>query len=167
MMNDVDAFGHWLSGFVDGEGCFTLTVHRTKGKEKLFETPSGRFEILLRGDDSDIIHKIKNYWGVGNIGERKLSSGNPAARYYVGNIPDLVRVVIPHFERYPLRAKKARDFPVWRQGILLVYEVHCRPRVIRQKHNGGMVPKWAPEEREEFNRLTLLLRQGKEFIPRQ
>jgi hypothetical protein len=35
--------------------------------------------------------------------------------------------VIPHFENHPLRAKKARDFIIWKDGIELLYRISRRP----------------------------------------
>ncbi len=31
----------------------------------------------------------------------------------------MLRAVLPHFDKYPLRAKKARDYDLWRQIALL------------------------------------------------
>ena len=154
---DRDAFGHWLSGFVDGEGCFMLKIHRTRGKNKTYEMFSARFEMLLRSDDRPILELIHSFWGVGGVTDKKrLGTAKPATRYYASSTPELAAVLVPHFLQYPLRAKKRRDFEVWRQGVELLHSVWLRP-------SGGSTAKWLGSERAEFLRLRALLGEQRLF----
>lgn len=151
---DRDAFGNWLSGLVDGEGCFKLVWHRTHGKTKMFEIPGARLEISLRADDYDALEQAWAFWEVGSLIVRpRCDSSYPAARYYTSSAPDLAEVIVPHFERYPLRAKKRRDFQIWKRGVALLHQVYLRPRIGRADGIKGMYPKWTEAERGEFAAL--------------
>lgn len=154
---DREAFGHWLSGFTDGEGSFGLYLHRWSATQQT-RGYSARFTIALRADDLPALQLIRSFWGCGRLGtdkQQRLPRGKPSAVLILTRIADLCSAVIPHFERYPLRAKKARDFVIWRQGVELIRHVTSRKRRDRVK--------WLPEHHEEFVRLAGELRQSREF----
>lgn len=157
----VDDFGHWLSGFVDGEGCFFLRVNRGG--------PVASLMIALRADDSAILYSICSYLGCGSVIGHKLrvASGakTPMMEFKVGKIADLFHRIAPHFERYPLRAKKARDFRIWKEAVDLCWRVRQRRRHRRSLvgRAGGLLPKWTSEERAHFVTLMETLRQTRRF----
>jgi hypothetical protein len=156
---DRDAFGHWLSGFTDGEGCFYLGMHSYKGK-KCYSGPTTNFHIILRQDDAPILEKIRQFWGVGRlyIGFAKQTPNQkPQSGLVIGRAGDLASVVIPHFERYPLRAKKASDFEIWKQGVALANAVR------RRKQRGPGSHKWTAGEAEQFRLIMVRLREQRQF----
>lgn len=63
------------------------------------------FFINLHVKDLSILLEIKEFFGVGSI-----SSNKGLALYQVNSLKDLVNVIIPHFELYPLLTKKKADF---------------------------------------------------------
>lgn len=65
------AFGHWLAGFVDGEGCFYIgrICNRKKGVE--YVNYRCAFTISLRDDDHAVLHEIRDTLGTGRIVTRK------------------------------------------------------------------------------------------------
>src|SRR5215469_12883216 len=155
---DREGFGHWLSGFVDGEGCFLLQSRRMGHSMVGY----ARFVIKLRTDDTEIIELIRDYWGVGYIGwplDAK-SSGRvcPQVRYQVQRTDDLVHIIAPHFERHPLRAKKRRDFAIWKEALSLLVTVRSRPRMGRPDGRPGTVDRWREAERVQFESLASLLK---------
>lgn len=56
----------YVSGFADGEGCFILTIIKDK-KYKLGWRAACRFVISLNKKDLDLLNKIKDFFGVGNV----------------------------------------------------------------------------------------------------
>ena len=147
-------FGNWLSGFVDGEATFGLSIVR---RENRFAHLSF-FRITLRDDDAESLKLIQSYWRCGAIYFRKrpTSGSKPIVTYVVCTTPDLKNIVMPHFERFPLRAKKRNDFVIWRQGVELMAAIHARR--IRAGRVGarftGCVSKWSDAERQEFASLS-------------
>jgi len=164
---DRDAFGHWLSGFTDGEGNFKLTWHRTKPRGPrgtIYTVPGARFEIGVRDDDSAVIELIRSYFGVGRLATRPARGNHkPLIRIMVASAADLMAVVVPHFDRFPLRAKKRRDYELWRRGVALLHSVLIRPSIPRTDGIRGTRPKWTQDEREEFHRLFLAVKAVREY----
>lgn len=105
------AFGYWLAGFADGEGCFRVQV-RGDGSVNC------SFSIALRMDDLPILKEIHERVGYGRIYTgRQMGASKPQAAYRVHDQAGALELV-EIFDRYPLRAKKRRDFIVWRHAVL-------------------------------------------------
>lgn len=105
-----DNFGHWFAGFTDGEGCFRI-------KPTNQGTYQCRFSIGLRADDAPILHEIRDSLGFGIL----VHSGRDSIkqeqwRLEINRKVDTARLV-EVFDEFPLRAKKARDFAIWRQAV--------------------------------------------------
>src|SRR4051812_31491650 len=129
---DREAFGHWLSGFIDGEAHFGLFVDPAKKGHNLpsYRTP---FRLSLRDDDIAILRLIQSFWHCGTIkfganANPTAPNSKPIAYYSVHGLKDLKGILIPHFERYPLRAKKANDYILWKQGVELRCRVQQQPK---------------------------------------
>jgi hypothetical protein len=161
---DRDYFGAWLSGFVDGEGCFYLGVHKRKTS-----TDSARafFQIKVRDDDEAIIRRIQSFLQCGWV---KLvadpgRSGNhqPQAVFRVNSIVDCFKIITPIFEKYPLLAKKADDFRIWSEAVRLFYTVSCRPRKRHVLFGKGTVTRWEKGEFNTYLKLSNLLRKARAY----
>lgn len=115
-VTDVDpAFGHWFAGFVDGEGCFRITENN--GGRSM----TCRFAINLRDDDAPILREIHSTLKMGTL-NRDASQGThrtsqPRMRWQVYDKSGCMRLVAI-FDRFPLRAKKGRDYAIWREAVL-------------------------------------------------
>ena len=152
---DRDYFGTWLSGFTDGEGCFNLGIQRNeRGCAHRID-----FSISLRADDFPIIKLIQSYLQCGKVKSalpKRL--GHPITTFFVYNIPSIRDVIVPHFEKYPLLAKKARDFMIWKQAAKLCFQAYERRRNKYAK-SGGCFPRWEKEEHDRFCTLMAVLRK--------
>lgn len=108
------AFAHWMAGFIDGEGCFSVHKKLVNG----CETYDCQFSIGLRADDKPILIEMqRQLGGIGSMADRPARAnddrkGHAQARYCISSKADCqrLRAVLSTF---PLRAKKARDFEVW------------------------------------------------------
>jgi hypothetical protein len=103
----VDAW--WVTGLVDGEGCFYARIdHRTKTSVRI------EFQIGLVEADRDCLEKVKNYFGVGRIyrWDDKRPKAQPKACYRVQAFKEL-KTIISHFQNYPLQSKERVDFDRW------------------------------------------------------
>ncbi len=149
---DRDRFGDWLSGFSDGEGTFVL---RQEFRQDIGCWVSHAiFEITLRMDDIAILHKIQSFLQCGKILNvfrvpKKMPNAKPRATLRVHRCRELATIIIPNFDKYPLHAKKKRDYAIWREGVLFLYKITSRKRVMRS--NGcGTLPKWTKAEIDHF-----------------
>lgn len=117
--NDV-AFFSWLAGFADGEACFDLGM-QIKGKGHPYITP--RFAIRLRDDDSAILYECQQRCGLGTVVRRGFVQNKggiltrPSSTWQVSGCNSCMGIV-RIFDRFPLRAKKAKDFAVWRMAVI-------------------------------------------------
>jgi len=67
------------------------------------------------------LESIKAFFGVGNTQINKDGS----ITYSVTGLKDLISIIIPHFERYPLLTKKQIDFELFKQlAQLMVNKEH-------------------------------------------
>ena len=73
------------------------------------------FTIGLHIKDVALLREIKDYFGVGTL---RLT--NNACYWSVRNIKELVAVIIPHFDSYPLQTRKMADFLMFKKGVLLM-----------------------------------------------
>jgi hypothetical protein len=165
---DRDAFGHWLSGFTAGEGCFQLRCGvRSKRPRRSLWDAQASFVIGLRRDDAAALELVRSFLGCGLVyyhpGHRRRGHVRPSVEFKVYKAADLARVIVPCFERYPLRAKKARDFAIWREGVLMLYRITQRPMRSRG-YRQGTVPRWSAGEQAAFGELTRLLRKQRKYL---
>jgi len=160
------AFGHYISGLTDAEGCFLLSLVKSSNHFQ-GQRAVAAFQIGLRDDDRAILDKIQERWGVGKIythnSNKKNTNANPSATLIVKITCELINVIIPHFELFPLRSKKSRDFIIWRQGVELIRKVQKRPARHRKKSGGNMMPKWTDLDRVEYTALCDAIRQQRQY----
>lgn len=114
-MND-DAFGHWLAGFIDGEGCFRIQCGLS---HRRFPSYVCTFSLKQRDDDASLLAAIAERTGIGGIREDRARPGGskPCVIWRVESKADtmgLVRLL----DRYPLRSRKRRDYAIWREAVL-------------------------------------------------
>ena len=107
-----EEFGYWFSGFVDGEGCFYMTVY---ARDKW---PTCRFTINMRADDRSILEECQRQLGLGQIHDRKATGkANPQACLRVQRKMEVYQL-LGVFDRYPLRSRKKFDYQIWKEGVL-------------------------------------------------
>ncbi len=152
---DRDVFGAWLSGFVDGEGCFHLAL----GKGGCCLTLKAEIIIQLRVDDAHILGLIRSFWKCGRLNNVVHLRG---VRLTVSRIKQLSRIVVPHFEHFPLFAKKRNDFVIWREAVMLLDKINDRPYRVRHDGRGGL-PKCSSEEHTLFVSLKQKLQDGRKL----
>ena len=117
-----DYDGGYVSGFVDGEGSFVVSLKHTKNKNGKFLICNQKLTINLRRDDLAILNYIKDYFDAGHICLTKKTgqgNGKPQASFSVSSLYEIVSKIIPHFDKYPLQAKKQNDFLIWKEIVNL------------------------------------------------
>lgn len=101
---------NWVTGFVDGEGCFTVVTTSLANNNLSFSIRT-KFQIGLHIHEERIINKIKDYFqGIGVIYK---DIKNKKIYYTVYARADITNVIIPHFEKYPLQSRKRISYEYW------------------------------------------------------
>ncbi len=99
-------FEWYVTGFVDGEGCFSVSFNqRMKLKTGIEVRPS--FSIGQNKNSLNVLKNIQNYFGCGAI---RFSRFDQTYKYEVRSIGEIRKRIIPHFEKYPLLTTKLSDF---------------------------------------------------------
>jgi hypothetical protein len=142
------AFGYWLAGLIDGEGCFR--IHKQKAGD--YYAPS--FSLKLRDDDTDLIKYIVERTGFGHVARDTSPNGNsrPCVIWRVDSRVATEKLAA-FLERYPLRSRKARDWVVWQEAV----------RVRREMKRGN---RWdGPRDWTPLIELKAELEQAREYVP--
>ena len=114
------AFGYWLAGFIDGEGCFL--IRRDTSQDNF----ACLFEMKLRADDRPILDEICERAGCGKVVQKRARLGaKPQVMWRMGSRADALRLVAI-LDEFPLRAKKRRDYVIWREAVIAWQEVPGR-----------------------------------------
>jgi len=103
----------WITGFVDGEGYFTIGI--SKNKNKVGWQVKLEFGISIHKKDIAILEQIQKHFSVGNI---FLHPSQEIANYRV-LFKDLDKI-LKHFDQYPLITQKLADLELFRQAYILV-----------------------------------------------
>ena len=106
---------HWVVGFVDGEGCFSVSIHRnpwvrlTRGWQL-----HPVFHVYQHVSHRAVLEELIRFFSCGRIRLKGRSSG--VATYAVDSLRDLEAWIIPFFEDHPL-VVKAADFRVFAEIV--------------------------------------------------
>ena len=111
-------FASYVSGFVDGEGCFSVSFTlRAKLKTGIEVRPS--FSVSQNKRNYAVLKMIRDFFDCGAI---RFSKRDQNYKYEVRSINDLVKKIVPHFEKYSLMTSKQRDFNIFTQVCKLIIQ---------------------------------------------
>jgi hypothetical protein len=105
--------GHYVAGFVDGEGSFNVPIRRARDRGLPWRVGLS-FNVSQIGSEHPTM--LKSVFGVGTVRGR----GDGVFYFEVTTPTALVERVFPFFERFPLRGSKERDLAVFREITQLV-----------------------------------------------
>jgi hypothetical protein len=106
---------YYITGFVDGEGCFLINIV-SRSNQILGFNINLVFKIKLHSRDIELIKMIRNTLGqIGNITIRK----DGYVEFIVSYIKD-IEILIKHFESYPLLTQKWSDYQLFKQTFILI-----------------------------------------------
>ena len=96
----------YISGYVDGEGCFTVSISpRAKLTAGWEVRPS--FSVSQNGDRAEVLRALQIHFGCGSI---RPDRGDRTLKWETRRLEDILQRVLPHFEQYPLLSGKRADF---------------------------------------------------------
>lgn len=93
----------WVTGFVDAEGCFSMSTFKSK-TAAIGWTVEPCFIITLHVRDLELLNSIKDFFSAGSV-----SIVGKYARFRVRSRSEL-KVIIAHFNKYHLQTTKALNF---------------------------------------------------------
>src|SRR3954468_11629062 len=103
---------HWVVGFVDGEGCFSVSIHRnpyvrrTRGWQI-----NPVFQVSQHERHRAVLEALRGFFQCGRV--RTKGPGSAVHVFAVDRMVDIERCVLPFFECHPLVVKQC-DFIAFR-----------------------------------------------------
>jgi hypothetical protein len=118
----------WITGFVDGEGCFHVGINdRTDMKAGCQVLPE--FTVVQHKRDVKILHALKAHFGCGVV---RSNHGDRMA-YRVRGLEHLRTRIIPFFEKHSLKTSKRQNFMKFRRIVLMLEQgVHLTPEGVTE-----------------------------------
>lgn len=106
---------YWVSGFVDGEGTFYVGINKNDTMKIRFQVLP-EFRIVQHERDIQLLYALKKYFGVGVV------RVNHDTRYElrIRSLEHINKIIIPHFDKYPLLTQKKFDFFKFKEIIKLM-----------------------------------------------
>jgi len=118
----------WITGFVDGEGCFFVGINPHKEMTAGFQVLP-EFTVVQHERDVQILHALKAHFGCGVV---RVNHGDRMA-YRVRSKKHLLEHIVPFFMKHPLKTKKYVDFRKFRRILLMMEKgVHLKVEGIEE-----------------------------------
>jgi len=116
----------WIVGFVDGEGCFSVSIHRNH-----FAKSTGGwqlhpvFHVYQHEEHGDVLEQLVIVFGCGRI--RGKGPNSLVSTFAVESLADLDERIIPFFEQHPLIVKR-HDFTKFAEVVRgMLRKEHLEP----------------------------------------
>jgi len=141
----------YISGLVEGEGCFCIGISKHKTKKLGFDARL-MFEIEMIIDDKPLLTKLRKFLRCGQIYQLNYEryGWRPHVKFAVKKFDDIQKRVIPFFLKYKLQGKKGKDFllfcraaKIFEKKGHLTFKGLNRLRQIQGKMNLRRKPKWS------------------------
>ena len=105
-----DFFSHYLCGFVDGEGCFSLSYRNLSRIGVGVEVrPSFSIGQKQSKENYNLLEQVRDFFGGGSI----RRDGKGCYKYETRSLDLIINKIIPFFETYKLRTTKRKDFMIF------------------------------------------------------
>ena len=110
----------WVTGFVDGEGCFHVGISMHPGMRMRHQVLP-EFTVVQHERDVQLLHALRKFFDCGVV--RKDHGDRAACR--VHRRSDLLWTIVPFFTEHPLQSRKRGDFEMFRRVLqMMESDVH-------------------------------------------
>ena len=141
----------WIVGFTDGEGCFSVSIHRND-----LARPTGgwhiqpTFQVSQHKDHSMVLRELRDFFDCGSV--RDKGRGSSVEVYVVHSTIQLVERIIPFFEENELRIKHD-DFVRFADIVRSIRaEGPSSPRGVRSNRAVGLLDECERQATEATDR---------------
>ena len=116
----------WISGFVDGQGCFNIQKIKTKTSIVVLRH---RFIVSIDKRSVSVLYALKQSFKCGTVHKGK---GNMMF-FQVSKIAHLQTIIFPFFQKYTLKTFKSQDFRLFVESLENYVSSHQKMHII-EKH---------------------------------
>ena len=122
----------YISGYVDGEGCFSISFSKREKFLVGWETKPS-FSVSQNEDRAQPLFLLQK---ILKCGFMRRDFSDKTLKFEVRSLNDLIRKVIPHFDKYPMVSNKQKDFQLFKQVCFLMHkELHKEKRGLQKIMN--------------------------------
>ncbi len=107
----------WIVGFVDGEGCFHITIKPHKEMKTGYQVLP-EFAVVQHEQDIQVLYALKKYFGCGVVRLDCKEHISVRMAYRVRSQEHLLKIIIPFFMKHPLKTQKHIEFKKFRRVLL-------------------------------------------------
>src|SRR6202012_5358814 len=113
----------WITGFVDGEGCFSCPVFRNRVMTLGWQVQP-TFVVVQSASSREVLEDLARFFGYGKVyaNRRRDNHREDLYRYYVGRFADLRDIIVPFFQEHPLQTSKKVNFTKFAKVLRLIEE---------------------------------------------
>ena len=104
----------WVSGFVDGEGCFHVSINKIP-KMSIGWQVLPEFRIVQHQRDESVLKELQQFFGAGKV----VTNHGARKELRIRKLNDLRNVVL-FFKQHPLRTKKKKNFEIFAKILALM-----------------------------------------------
>ena len=105
----------WVTGFVDGEGCFHISVLKQENMH-LKKQVLPEFTLVQHERNIKVLYALKSYFKCGVV---RINHEDRWA-YRVRGQSNLSSIIVPFFEKHELKTTKRLDFAIFRDVIQMM-----------------------------------------------
>lgn len=116
---------NWIVGFVDGEGCFSVSIFKNRTSKSGFQVMP-EFVVTQGQKSLSVLEEIKTFFDCGAIfvNRRYDNHKENIYRFCVRSRNDLYEKIIPFFKENPLRTSKQNDFILFCEVVEMMRNSH-------------------------------------------
>ena len=155
----------WVTGFVDGEGCFSIQfVENQKYKQGVEVRVS--FSIGQSHTSKDMMKRIAFFFCQTS---KNIRSDKSLLKYETRSLPHILTTIIPHFQKYPLQSNKKNDFLAFSKVCVLIQQKKHLTREGLKKildisyHMNLNLKKETRRKKGQLFYLEILNKKGQDF----
>ena len=109
----------WIVGFVDGEGCFHISINPHKDMKLGFQVLP-EFTVVQHERDVKVLYALKKYFGCGVVRVNRKDHTSTRMAYRVRSQEHLLNIIIPFFMKHSLKTQKYVEFKKFRRVLLMM-----------------------------------------------
>lgn len=107
-----------ITGYFDGEGCFSVTIYKNP-KMKTGISFTFSVEMKQHSNSAHILKGVQQYFN--NKGHISFSNKHKSVmRFKISKLNDILNLVIPHFDKYPLITSKNLNYIDFKKVMFII-----------------------------------------------
>jgi len=115
MNKNINITNDWISGFTQSDGSFIISYISTKGEMPIRPVPV--FNLTQSKLDYELFIEIQKYLGIGKVYKNREN-----VTFVVKSIDEIVEILLPLFDKHPLRGSKLAGYNIFKVVSLMIKE---------------------------------------------